>query len=564
MKIARIDLTKRCVKISDVPRELEESYIGGKGIAAKLLFSVPSRIDPFHPDNVLVFGIGPLTGIPFPGSSRMIAVFKSPLTFGYGESMCGGFIGYEMKKTGIDFLYITGKAENPIYIVVDDQDIEIKNADHLWGKDCYETEDILRKDEGGEIVCIGPAGENLVRFACACHRRGRQFGRCGIGAVMGSKKLKAIVVRGSGRIEVADPRGLEELRERVMEEVVKKLESMRRYGTVAISYLTNEVGALPTRYWQEGSFPEFEKVSPESLNMYLVRHSSCYACPVACGKIRSVDGLEVEGPEYETFFALGPLCYISDPKIIIKANELCDRLGLDTISTGNVVAFYMALSEAGEVEERVRFGDGEGMLELIKKIAYRVGIGDVLAEGVRIAAEKLHVKSIEPIHVRGLEPPGYDPRALYGMALGYATSQRGACHLRSCAYRINLAGIRSPQSPEGQAEAVKDYEDLYCVVDSLILCRFLCVPGIGLYWNDLAELYRAATGREITVEKLKEIGERIWNTTREFNLREGLRDIEPLPETYFKPLRHRGREIVLRKEDFEKMIEEYRKLRGWI
>ena len=564
MKIARIDLTECSVKISDIPREWEENYIGGKGVAAKLLFNVPKGIDPFHPDNAAIFGIGTVTGIPFPGSSRTIAVFKSPLTFGYGESLCGGFVGYEMRRAGIDFLYIMGRAEKPVYIVVEDQSIEIKNADHLWGKDCFETDDILRKDEGGEVICIGPAGENLVRFACACHRKGRQFGRCGIGAVMGSKKLKAIVIKGSGEVKVADPEGLEEFRREVMEKFVAKLEGLRKYGTPAISYLTNEVGALPTRYWQEGSFEEFEKISPEALNRYLKKHSSCYACPVACGKIRSVDGVEVEGPEYETQYALGTLCGISDPRILIKANELCDRYGLDTISTGNVVAFYMACSEAGEVEEKIMFGDGEGLLELIRRIAFREGVGDVLAEGVRRTAEKLRVKKVEPVHVRGLEPAGYDPRALYGMALGYATSQRGACHLRSCAYRINLSGIRNPQVPEGQAEAVIDYENLYSVVDSLVICRFLCLPAIGLYWNEIAKLYKIATGKEISVEKLKEIGARIWDTTREFNLREGLRDIEPLPSTFFKPLKHHGKEIILRREDFEKMIEEYRKLRKWL
>ena len=555
MKVARINLTKRSVKMSNIPKEWEEKYIGGKGIATKL-------INPFHPDNVLIFGVGPLTGIPLPGSSRMAAVFKSPLTFGYGESQCGGFIGYEMRKTGIDFLYITGKAEKPVYIVVEDQDIKIKNADHLWGKDSYEVEDILKKDEGGEIISIGQAGENLVRFACASHRKGRQFGRCGIGAVMGSKKLKAIVIKGSGKIEIADLEGLKEFRRWMQENIVSKLSSLTKYGTPAISILTNEVGALPTRYWQEGSFEEFEKINPNVLNKYLKRSTACYACPVACGKMRSIGEVEVEGPEYETLYALGSLCYNSDPEVLIKANELCDRYGLDTITVGNVIAFYMACSEAGEVEEKVVFGDNKGILELIRKITFREGVGDILAEGTRIVAEKLNV-SVEPVHVRGLEPAGYDPRALYGMGLGYATSQRGACHLRSCAYRANLAGVVDPQSPEGQAEMVKDYEDLYCIVDSLVFCRFLCVPVIGLYWNDIAKLYKIVTGKETSVGKLKEIGENIWNMTREFNLREGLRDVEIFPSTFFKPLKHRDKEIDLKKEDFERMIKEYRELRGW-
>ncbi|MBO8174065.1 MAG: aldehyde ferredoxin oxidoreductase family protein [Thermococcus sp.] len=561
MKIARIDLTKQSVKLLDVPKGWEKEYIGGKGIATKLLFEIPPKIDPFHPANAIIFGIGPITGVPLPGSSRMTAVFKSPLTFGYGESQCGGFIGYEMRKTGIDFLYITGKAKKPVYIMINEQSVEIKDASHLWGKDTFEVEEILEKDEGGEVLSIGQAGENLVRFACATHRKGRQFGRCGIGAVMGSKRLKAIVIKGDKEIEVADPEGLKEFRKWMQENIVSKLMSLREYGTPAISIVTNEVGALPTKYWQEGSFDEFEKISLDVFNRYTKRHSSCYACSVACGKIRTVNGIEVEGPEYETLYAFGSLCYNSDPESIMKANELCDRYGLDTITAGNVIAFYMACSEAGEVKEKVNFGDSEGILDLIEKIAFREGIGDVLAEGTRIAAEKLNV-SIEPVHVRGLEPAGYDPRALYGMALGYATSQRGACHLRSCAYRANLAGLADPQSPEGQAEIVKDYEDFYCVVDSLVFCRFLCVPAIGLYWEDISELYKIVTGKEISVEKLKEIGAKIWGMTREFNLREGLTDVEALPSTFFKPLKHRNLEITLKREDFEKMVQEYKKLRG--
>ena len=552
LKIAKINLSERTVKISEVPKDLEK-YIGGKGVATKLLFSVP-KVDPFHPDNAIIFGIGPLNGIRLSGASRMTCVFKSPLTFGYGESQCGGFAAYEMRKSRIDFVYVVGRADKPVYVLVEDGSVEIKDASHLWGLDCYEAEDALRRDEGGEVLTIGQAGENLVRFACISHRRGRQFGRCGAGAVMGAKRLKAVVIKGDKRVEVADPEGLERFRER-MKEVISRLEGMRKYGTPGIMPLVNESGVLPTRYWQMGSF-DVEKIS-EGLKKLVKRSSACYGCAVACGKIAEVDGVSVEGPEYETLFALGSLCYVDDVKYVVRANDLCDRYGMDTISAGNVIAFLMACSEKGEVEG-IEFGDGEGILSLLEKIAFRQGIGDVLAEGVRIAAEKLGV-SVEPVHVRGLELPGYDPRGVYGMALAYVTSQRGACHMRSCAYRPNLTGDYNRFSAENQARLVKELEDFYCVVDSLVFCRFLCLPAIGLGWDDVAELYRIVTGRDVGVDKLREVGEAIWRLTWEFNQREGVKG--KLPSTFFNSIKHYGMEIVLKEEEYKKMLKEYAELR---
>jgi|Deesub1362A_J573_1020465.scaffolds.fasta_scaffold00699_17 aldehyde:ferredoxin oxidoreductase len=561
MKVARIDLSKSIVRISELPTSWEKEYIGGKGVATKLLFEIPPKIDPFHQENALIFGIGPLNGIALSGATRMTCVFKSPMTGGYGESQCGGFIAYEMRKAGIDFLFITGKADKPVYIVVEDENVQIKDASHLWGKDSYETEDILRKDEDGEVLSIGQAGENLVRFACINHRRGRQFGRGGAGAVMGSKNLKGVVIRGSKKIEVAEPEKLKEFRRWLNQNVVNNLQGMTKYGTPGIMALTNETGVLPTKYWQEGSFDGFESINAEAMQKYVERNTACYACVVACGKISKVADVEVEGPEYETLFSFGSLCYNSDLESIIKANDLCDRFGMDVISAGNTIAFLMACNESGEVDERLQFGDGEAILELLRKIAFREGIGNILAEGVMRAAELLNVSS-EPVHVKGLEPAGYDPRGLYGMALAYVTSQRGACHMRSCAYRPNLTGLLDRFSPEGQAALVKDLEDFYCVVDSLVFCRFLCLPVIGMGWKEIAELLSIITGRETSVEDLKKAGERIHNLTREFNLREGVVN-ERLPSTFFKPLRKYDKEFAVDEGSFKAMLEEYYKLRGW-
>jgi aldehyde:ferredoxin oxidoreductase len=400
----------------------------------------------------------------------------------------------------------------------------------------------------------------VVRFACVSHRKGRQFGRGGLGAVMGSKNLKAVVVNGKNDVEVADPEGLKEFRRWMRENIVSKLESMKKYGTLGIASITNEAGVLPTRYWEKGSFEDFERISAEAFEKYKERNTACYGCAVACGKIRKSKEIEVEGPEYETLFAFGPLCENSDPDAIIKANDLCDRYGMDTISAGNVVAFYMACCERGDLEG-IRFGDGDAIIDVLRKIAFREGIGDILAEGVKIAREKLRVR-VEAVHVKGLEPPGYDPRGLYGMALAYITSPRGACHMRSCAYRPNLAGQIDRLSPEGQAKIVKDYEDFYCVVDSLVFCRFLCLPVIGMYWEDIARLYSIITGKEVSIDYLKKTGEMIWVLSREFNLREGVED-ERLPSAFFKPVICCGeKKEVLTEEDVSKMIDEYKKLRN--
>ncbi len=565
MKLARVNLTKKEVRISEIPEEWEKRYIGGKGVATKLLYEeLPPKIDPFSPENIIIFGGGPVSGIVLSGASRLTCVFKSPMTFAYGESQCGGYLAPEFKKAGIDFLYITGRAKKPVYLVIDDGEIEIKDASHLWGKDAFETEEILKKDHEGEVFSIGQAGENLVRFACITHKKGRQFGRAGAGAVMGSKNLKAVVVKGNKKVEVAHPEELKEFRRWLINAVKEKLQILSEYGTPSIMALTNEAGVLPTRYWTKGSFDGFEEINAEAVLKYVKKHSSCYGCTVACGLISKCEDTEIEGPEYETLYALGSLCENKDLKSIIKAAELCDRYGMDTISTGNAVAFLMACSERNEIDEKIEFGDGEKIIELVKKIAFRDGIGDALAEGTKRAAEILRV-SVEPVHVKGLEPAGYDPRGLYGIALGYAVSPRGACHIRSCAYRPNLAGVVDRFSPEGEAALVKDLEDMYCVVDSLVMCRFLCLPMIGpILWDEIAKLYRIVTGADVEVEELKRAGERICNLVREFNRREGIRE-DKLPRLFFKsPIKIYDKDVTVKEEDFEKMLKEYYKLRGWM
>ncbi|MBO8182581.1 MAG: aldehyde ferredoxin oxidoreductase family protein [Archaeoglobus sp.] len=548
MNLLKVDLTTREAKWETLSSDYLR-FLGGKGIATKLLLDLlPPKVDAFSAENLLIFATGPLNGIALSGASRLTCHFKSPLTNGYGESQCGGYIAHEFKKAGLDILLIKGKASSPAYILVENGKVSIEDASHLWGKDAFETEEILKEKHGGEILAIGQAGENLVRFACINHRKGRQFGRGGAGAVMGSKRLKAIVVKGSKENlpKPADPERLKQFRRWLNESVKKTHTSMTKYGTPGIMSLTNEANVLPTRYWQKGSFDEVEKINAEALAKYVVKSTACFACSVACGKLVKAGDVELEGPEYETLFALGSLCENSNLEDLIKAAELCDRFAMDTITAGNAIAYWMALGKA-------EFGDSAKIIELIEKIAFRRDEGDLLAEGVKRVSESLSADK-EPIHVKGMELAGYDPRGLFGMALAYATSPRGACHMRSCAYRPNLVGAIDRFSVEGQAELVKDLEDFYAVVDSMVFCRFLCLPIIGpIYWKELAKLYEIVAGKAMPVEKLRKLGEEIVNLAREFNLREGVKQ-DTLPKAFLK---------AIGEENFRAMIEEYYRLRGW-
>ncbi|RLI07977.1 aldehyde:ferredoxin oxidoreductase, partial [Candidatus Bathyarchaeota archaeon] len=558
----------------------------GKGLGAWLLVrDLPAKADPLGPENELVFSTGPANGTLIPGSARMACLFKSPLTGIWGESYCGGSLAPELKKAGFDALVVRGRAEGPVLLVVEDGGAELRPADHLWGLDTFETEEAIREELGPEfqVMCIGPAGERLVRIACICHAEGRQFGRCGCGAVMGSKRLKAIAIHGTNEVEVARPDEVRELASELREKAREVLRGLSRYGTPGIMARTNATETLPTRNWSEGSFPGYERIGPKALvERLFVRSKACPGCPVGCGKISEVRegpyACRVEGPEYETLFALGPLCYNEDLESIAKMNELCDRLGLDTISTGNAIAFSMELYERGIIGPGdtdgldLRFGNHEAMVELVRRIALREGwLGDLLAEGVARASRAIGRGSERyAVHVKGLEPPGYDPRGLKGMALAYAVSARGACHLRHVAYRPNLTG-QHPFKPgvevdrlsyEGQAEMVVELEDFYALVDSMVICRFLCLPTIGpILWEELRAIYSATTGLDVGVGELRARGAEINDLVRWFNVREGIdRRHDTLPDRFFEePVAGQ----VVDRRAFEQMLDEYYALRGW-
>ncbi|MEM2567066.1 MAG: aldehyde ferredoxin oxidoreductase family protein [Candidatus Bathyarchaeia archaeon] len=597
-KIARIDLTRVKVYVEILKEDLSSYYIGGKGFGAKILYEeLKPKIDPYDPSNMLIFAAGPVNGLALSGAARLCAVFKSPLTGIWGESQCGGYFGPELKRAGYDVIIISGKSEKPVYITVEDEEIRVESAAHLWGKDAFEAEDIIKRDHGKafHVLSIGPAGENLVRYACITHNKGRQFGRCGAGAVMGSKRLKAIAVKGSGKIDAAKPEELDKFREELNEKIKERLKSLMEYGTPAIMALANTTGTLPTRYWTEGEFEGFEKINAETLKRkFFERSRACFACAVACGKISVIRkapdapsgsfatyvGSMVEGPEYETLFALGSLCGNDNLESIIKANEVCDRLGIDTISAGNAIAFAMYCYEKGVITQEdtdgidLKFGNSEAILTMLKKIAYREGFGNTLAEGVKRAAEIIGKGSEKfAVHVKGLEPPGYDPRGLKGVALAYAVSCRGACHLRHMAYRPNLTGQKpfrkeaiNRLSYEEQAEIVAELEDFHTIVDCMVLCKFVCLPTIGpILWDELTRLYNAITGREIGKDHLIGIAKNLNNIIRKFNQREGLnRSDDTLPQRFFNEGLRTGssKGEKIQKQEFEKMLDEYYKLSG--
>jgi len=574
-KILKVNLSLKKFKITSIPKETIKKYIGGKGVGARLLFDrLKAKTDPLGTENLLIFGTGPLTGLNLSGGEKLGVFFKSPLTYIFGEAYVGGYFAPVLKKTGFDFILFKGISKKPIYLIIDDDKVAFKDASHLWGKDTFETEKIIKEDHGKniQVASIGPAGENLVKYACITHAQGFLLGRTGAGTVMGAKKLKAVVVHGTKKIEIVKQNELLIFKKDFNEKL--KDRDILKDGTPETLSLTNMMGALPTKYWTEGEFEGAEEINLDRMKERLiVKRRSCQACILACKNISEVKnglyaGTRTSGPEYETLFSFGSLCGNSNLESIAKANELCNRLGLDTITTGNIIAFAMECYKRKLISNKdldnldLKYGNHEAIIEMIIKIAYREGIGNILAEGTKIASEKIKGSTDFAIHVKGLELPGYDPRSTEAMGLSYAISDRGACHLRSQAYRPDMLG-----TIEGKAEMVKDLEDFYAVCDTMVICRFVAYPVVGpLYWENLAELYSIVINRKITKDDLVKTGEEINNLCRAFNVREGItKKDDNLPNWFIKvPIKkgpYDGKTV--NKEDFEKMLNEYYKLRKW-
>jgi len=570
-KVLHIDLSKKSFQEESIGDEVYQEYLGGKGLGTYLLLNnTKAGLQPLSEDNALIFAIGPTTDKMVWGSSRYGVFTKSPLTNLYTESYAGGRVAEPISRTGYDAVVIKGAYKNPVYLEISNGDVIFHNASHIWGKDTYETEDIIReevrlKDAG--VAVIGPAGENLVRFAVIENDHWRSVGRTGAGAVMGSKKIKGIVFHGNKEKRVANPDRLmkfwKEIREKGREDPGAK--KYKEEGTIQIVPLTNKVGAFPTKYWSSGTYDKWQNLTIEALREKCkVRSHACPKCFFACGKLSEVlegrhKGLKIEGPEYETINSFGGLCLIDDLREIMYLNDICDRLGIDTITAGNLAGFTIEASKRKAVGEKIDYGDVDGIAALLNKIARKEGIGTVLAEGIRYASNEWGLEDLA-IHVKGLEPPGYEPRVLKGMGLGYATSDRGACHLRATFYKPELAGIIAPDQTEGKAELFIEYEDRLTIFDALIICRFFR----DLYlWGDLSAIVNATTGLELDESQLREIALNIANRVREFNIREGMnKEDEMLPKRFLEEkLEDSGK--VLPKDEFEKMLSDYYRLRKW-
>jgi aldehyde:ferredoxin oxidoreductase len=571
-KILRVDLKAKTYQEEPIPDSVFENYLGGKGLGAYLLMKEnPSGVDPFSPQNKLILCLGPVTDSRIYGSCRHAVFTKSPLTGIFSESYAGGKAAEPISRTGYDAFILEEASNEPIWLEVSNQKVTFHDAKDLWGKDTYFTEDeVLKRSnhKGAAALVIGPAGESLVRYAVIENDYWRSLGRTGVGAVMGSKKMKAIVFHGEKKREQAHPDQLQQFAKETLERGKDSpgAQAYRRSGTPMLVAMNNTVGGFPSKYWHLGTFDGWEKISAEALlERCQVRPTSCLRCFMACGNLSEVKegrhkGLKIEGPEYETIYAFGGLCMVHEIEEIAYLNEICDRLGMDTISAGSLCAFAMEASDTGRIQEKIGWGDVDKIAELLHYIAYKKGIGAILAEGTRHAAKAWDMEDIA-IHVKGLDPAGYDPRILKGMGLAYATSDRGACHLRSTFYKAELSGMILSDQMEGKAKLFLEFEDRFNIHDSLILCRFY--RDIYWDWNYLSTIVEVTTGLKLDEAGLRKISSNIQNETRRFNLREGITSKDDtLPKRFFDDPLGKGQKAI-RREDLQKMLQDYYVLRDW-
>jgi len=586
-KILRVNLSNGKISRKPLNLSLAKSLIGCLGIASKLMLEELSpEVEPFDPRNKLILATGPLTGSTAPAANKSIMISRSPLTNIWGEAIFSANCGIELKRAGYDMLIVEGKAEKPVYLWISDDSVEVRDASGIWGMETFPACNAIKRDLGetnAAAICIGPAGEKLVRVSSIISDNGRAAGRCGLGAVMGSKNLKAIVAKGSGKIDVAHPDMVSKLREKIVETVKIKLKAFSEYGTSRGVEAFEEMGNLPIRNWTKGRFPEAEKISGIRMaETILVDRKACFACPIGCGRyIKISEGpyapLEGYGPEYETIAAFGSLCMNDNLESIAKANDLCNRLGLDTISVGATIAFAMECYEKGIIDKNdtggieLVWGNHEAIIKMVELIGRREGFGAILGEGSKRAAEKIG-KGAEryAMHVKGLELPMHNPYRFKEMGLQYAVSERGACHLRGFSM-LPARGILFPElginkrldgfTIEGKAHLVKIMQDACRVVDALGICKFIAFFG-GIPLTLLAELYVAVTGWETTLKELMKAGERIWMLQRAFNVRMGVkREDDTLPRRFLEePMVEgaaRGQTV-----DLEPMLKEYYVERG--
>jgi len=585
-RILRVNLTKGDYSVEDLDPDLAKDYIGGRGLASKLLFDeVDPKIDPLSPENKLLFAPGPLTGTGAVSAGRLTVVAKSPLTGTIAMSGMGGYFGDEIKYAGYDVIILEGKSPEPVYLLVMDDNVEIKPAPNLWGKTTFETEDTIRKEIGDDwkaletqVVCIGPAGEKLVKFAAIVHDKHTVAGRCGMGTVMGSKNLKAIAVRGTKAISVADGEGFKQA---VLDTLNKwkKDDGLSYFGHTGSApqiVSNNRRGSLPVLNHQRSTFEGAEGLGWKVQKVYLTHRKSCLGCPTHCRPVYRLTTPGFEGRyiglEFETNALLGSNLGIDNLDVVIKANDICNELGMDSMSAGGTMSTAMELFEKGYLPEKdigfkLNFGNGEAMLELLRQTGLRTGFGDIIAEGgYELAKQYGHPELF--MGVKKLEMPAYMPRRLQGIGLGYATGNRGGCHNRSYtpAYEAFAPPERlmDPAAIEGKAAMVKRVQDMVSIVDSVVVCLFpQAAMNPPFQIEDIVAQLEAATGASYTLDNVMLIGERIWNLERMFNLKAGFtKEDDTLPKRMLEePLPDGpGKGQVCR---LGEMLPEYYQLRGW-
>ena len=574
-KVLRVNLTNGACTVEKLDEAVAKKFVGGRGLGTKLFTDeVSPSVDALSEENKLFIVTGPLTGTPTPTGGRYMVITKSPLTGTIASSNSGGYWGPELKFAGYDAIIVEGKSEKPVYICIEDDKVEIRDAGHVWGKVVSETSETLSKEvaEKSRILTIGPAGEKLSKMAAIMNENDRAAGRSGVGAVMGSKNLKAIAVRGTNSVQVADAEALKQ----VVKECNAKIrengvtgQGLPAYGTAVLVNIINENGVFPTNNFQTSQFGQAEEISGETLaEKYLVRKDPCYRCPIACGRYCKVDDIEGGGPEYETIWAFGGDCGVSDMASVIKANYWCNEMGLDTISAGATIAAAMELYQKGYIKDSdlgglsLEFGNNEAVVEWTKRMGLREGFGDKMADGSYRLCESYGVPELS-MSVKKQELPAYDPRAIQGQGLQYATSNRGGCHVRGYLISPEILGLPEKLdrfSLEGKAGWVKVFQDLTAFIDASGLCLF---TSFAMGAGDYSSMINAVIGTDWTPEDVLLAGERIWNIERLFNLDAG---IDPSQDTLPKRLLEDPIEAGPSKGNVARLSEllpEYYELRGW-
>ena len=520
-KLLQIDLSARTFSYEDISDDILRTTLGGKGLGTYLLMQEnPVGVEPLSPENVFIITPGPVTGTKLWSQSRFAVFSKSPATGGYFESYCGGKLAPKIKACGVDAIVIEGKCEGLSYLLIDENGVHFNDALAIKGKETFESEDYIleHSPEGAGAMVIGPAGENRVAFACIKVDHWRSLGRGGMGAVMGSKNLKGIAFCGHAECQIADEPFLKDIIKNIAQKGRESLgtKGYQKYGTVMQVAVTNTQECFPTRYWSSGYFDKWETLSADYMHEnFEVKRNGCPNCFLQCTKYAKVkhgrhQGLELDGPEFETIYAIGGLNAIEGLEEVAWLNVICDRLGFDTMSAGNISAFAIEAYKRGKIDFEIDYNQPDRIAELYDLIAQNKGVGKIFGKGIKQAAKELGLEDIA-IHVKGLEPAGFDPRVLKGMGLAYGTSPRGACHLTATFYKPELAGIIAPDAIEGKAEMFIQWENRMTIFDTLILCRFF---RDFVQWEDLTTIIEATTGTTYTEEKLEKMVHKVFQIQR--------------------------------------------------